>query len=279
MHAIVPGSPMRGYPRNRVTTRPDDEVVVTRSTQSRGFTISYEDTGEGPAILLIPGLTMSAADWRDAGYVDQLAGSRRVLSVDPLGNGLSDKPHDPGAYTYPDVAADVVAVMDAAGVDRATLWGYSRGVDVALSVATEFPDRASAVILSGGGDMTVPLAVGADPSPTGAALARGDWQPLWDSYDFSEADRRYDEAFNDPRALGAIGLGARRSGISIDFRRLTVPAFVYIGGNDEPEEARKTAEALGVECRVLADLDHLQGFSRIDLVMPVVLAFLEPLGL
>jgi len=60
---------------------------------------------------------------------------------------------------------------------------------------------------------------------------------------------------------------------------ITWRTFVYIGGNDEPEEERKTAAALGVECHVLADLDHLQGFSRIDLVMPVVLAFLEPLGL
>jgi len=125
---------VRGYPRNRLTERPADEVVVTKTTQSRGFKISYDDAGQGPVIVLIPGLTMSAADWRDAGYVDQLAVSHRVLSVDPLGNGVSDKPHDPGAYAYPAVAADVVAVMDAAGVDRATVWGYSRGAALALAL-------------------------------------------------------------------------------------------------------------------------------------------------
>lgn len=53
---------VRGYPRNRLTERPADEVVVTKTTQSRGFKISYDDAGQGPVIVLIPGLTMPAAD-------------------------------------------------------------------------------------------------------------------------------------------------------------------------------------------------------------------------
>jgi pimeloyl-ACP methyl ester carboxylesterase len=88
---------MRGYPRNRLTDRPADEVVNTKATMSRGYRISYDDAGAGPVILLIPGSTMSAGDWRDAGYVDLLATTHRVLSVDPLGLGLSDKPHDADA--------------------------------------------------------------------------------------------------------------------------------------------------------------------------------------
>ena len=116
-------TPMRGYPRNRLTDRTGAAPVVRNTTLSRGYAISYEDAGSGPAILLIPGSTMSAADWRDAGYVDQLAGSHRVISVDPLGNGLSDKPHDPDAYGYPAVAEDLVAALDAAGVDRALAVG------------------------------------------------------------------------------------------------------------------------------------------------------------
>ena len=270
---------MRGYPRNRLTDRPADEVVVTRTTQSRGFKISYDDAGQGPVIVLIPGLTMSAADWRDAGYVDQLAVSHRVLSVDPLGNGLSEKPHDPDAYAYPAVAADLVAVMDAAGVDRATVWGYSRGAALALAFTTEFPDRTTSVILSGGGNLTIDVPKGSAQSAGSAALSAGDWEALWSKFDFSEADRRYDMEFNDPRALGAVGFGASRSAVSFNVGRVHVPALVYIGGNDEPEEERRTADALGVELHVLPGLDHLRGFSRIDLVMPVVLAFLEPLGL
>jgi pimeloyl-ACP methyl ester carboxylesterase len=76
-----------------------------------------------------------------------------------------------------------------------------------------------------------------------------------------------------------MGAGVRRSGVTIDLGRVTAPSLVYVGGSDEPEEERKTADALGVELHVLPGLDHLQGFSRVDLVMPLVLGFLEPLGL
>jgi pimeloyl-ACP methyl ester carboxylesterase len=100
---------MRSYPRNRLTDRSGARPVVTKTARSRGYAISYEDAGAGPAVVLIPGWTMSAADWRDAGYTDLLATSRRVLAVDPLGNGLSDRPHDTDAYGWPAVAADVIA--------------------------------------------------------------------------------------------------------------------------------------------------------------------------
>ena len=79
---------MHGYPRNRLTDRSGADPVITQTTSSRGYTIGFEEAGSGPAIVLIPGATMSAGDWRDAGYVDLLATSHRVLSVDPLGNGL-----------------------------------------------------------------------------------------------------------------------------------------------------------------------------------------------
>jgi pimeloyl-ACP methyl ester carboxylesterase len=269
---------MRGYPRNRLTDRSGADPVVTKSAQSRGHTISFEDAGSGPAIVLVPGWTMSAADWRDAGYIDLLATSHRVLAVDPLGNGLSDKPHELDAYGWPAVAVDLVAVMDAAGVDRATVWGYSRGAALAGAVAAEFPDRVAALILTGGGDLTPAVPENTPPGAMTAAMFRGDFGPLWDEYSFSEEDRQYDREVNDPTALGAMHIEAGRT-LAIDIGRVTAPALVYVGGNDQPEEERNTSDALGVELQVLPGLDHLEAFSRIDLVMPVVLAFLDPLGL
>ena len=124
-----------GYPTFRLTDRSGDPPVVTSTVDSRGFSIRYEDRGSGAAIVLIPGSTSSAADWRNAGYLAGLVASHRVLNVDPLGNGLSDKPHDPSAYAWPGVIADLVACMDGAGVDRAVIWGYSRGAEVAAGVA------------------------------------------------------------------------------------------------------------------------------------------------
>ena len=271
-------SRMRGYPRNRLTDRSGADPVVTKTARSRGFAISFEDAGAGPGIVLIPGWTMSAADWRDAGYIDRLATSHRVLAVDPLGNGLSDKPHELDAYGWPAVAADIVAVLDAAGGDRATVWGYSRGAALAGAVAAEFPDRVAALILTGGGDLTPPVPGDTPPDAMTLAMFRGDFDPLWDEYHFSEEDRAYDLEVNDPIALGAMSIEDART-CAVGIGRVVAPTLVYVGGNDHPEEDRKTSDALGIELRVLPDLDHLQAFSRLDLVMPLVLGFLEPLGL
>jgi len=267
---------MRGYPRNRLTDRSGAEPVVTKTARSRGYTISYEDAGLGPVIVLIPGATMSAADWRDAGYVDGLANTHRVLSVDPLGNGLSDKPHDLGDYGWPAVADDVLAVMDAEHVDRAVVWGYSRGGGLAAALASEHPDRVAALILHDGVPQDV--IAGTPPTAHADALMRGDFGPMWAAFDFSEDDRRYDEEVNDPRALGALWSEPRRSGLAIDLGRVAAPTLV-VGGDDDPGLAKTVADALGAELRVMPGLDHLQAFSRLDLVMPLVLAFLEPVGL
>ncbi|MBI3746113.1 MAG: alpha/beta fold hydrolase [Chloroflexi bacterium] len=269
---------MRGYPRNRLTVRPDDEVVLTRSTQSRGYRISFDDAGAGPAIVLIPGGTMSAGDWRDAGYVDHLVGSHRVLSVDPVGLGQSDKPHDPGVYRLPDVATDIVAVMDAAGVDRAVLWGYSYGASVAGAVAVQYPDRVSGVIFHDG----LPGVLADDaPDLDAEALMRGDWSRLWDgpAFTFSAADRRYDEAFNDPRAIGAMWLGERRSGSTADLARISVPTLVMKGRKGGAADVPESIDALGVAVEFLSDCDHLEAFSRVDLVLPIALGFLASRGL
>jgi hypothetical protein len=140
-----------------------------RTTESRGHRISYEDAGEGPAIVSVNGTASPAAEWRDGGYVDRLVGEFRVVSVDSLGHGQSATPHEWEAYRAPAIATDIVAATDAAGVERAALWGYS---------------------------------------------------PV----DVSAEDRRYLEESSDPKALGAVDLGTRRSQYVIDLGHLRAPA-------------------------------------------------------
>jgi pimeloyl-ACP methyl ester carboxylesterase len=99
---------------------------TVKTTTSRGYATSYEDVGEGPPIVLITGLGGSVRQMREDGYVDRLAASGcRVLAVDPLGHGESGKLCEWEPYLWPDVADDVLAVMDAEGIERVPLWGYS----------------------------------------------------------------------------------------------------------------------------------------------------------
>jgi pimeloyl-ACP methyl ester carboxylesterase len=245
----------------------------TRIAKSRGYSISYEDVGQGSAVVLIPGLMQSAADYRVAGYVNQLAGNRRFLIVDPLGHGRSDKPHEAQGYRAPDVAADVIAVMDAAGVEKATLWGYSRGAWLACMAAIEFPNRAAALIL-GGEALTRPPPT---EVPTwNETLARGDWAAFWSVFPIplTHEVRRHFEDINDPRALAAERIGRVESAYAFDLGRVSAPALVYCGGDDDPGDVMPTAQALKTELHVVERCDHFGTFEEVDRVMPIVAAFL-----
>jgi pimeloyl-ACP methyl ester carboxylesterase len=266
----------RGFPTYRSTSVKVPARGAARKVDSRGFGISYDDVGEGPAIVLVSGFSQSGGDWWELGYVDRLVAlGRRVLVVDPLGHGSSDRPHDPDAYRWPGVALDVVAAMDSAGVPQAILWGFSRGATLAACVASERPDRVLGLILGAGGDLgeTPPIAL----SPTIEALLAGDWATFFATPGgsiYSDATRRYHERVNDPRAFGAALAGRRLFPYDIDLGQVAARSFVYGGSEDEPELDRRTARALGVEFHELPGLDHRTGLSATDRVMAVVEPFL-----
>ena len=120
---------------------------------SQGVQIDYESVGDGPPIVLVHGFASSReGNWRRAGWLDRLTGSgRRVVALDCRGHGRSDKPHEPSAYDGQAMSEDVVAVMDAAGVEQADLMGYSMGGAIALDLVVRYPERFRSVIIGGAG--------------------------------------------------------------------------------------------------------------------------------
>jgi pimeloyl-ACP methyl ester carboxylesterase len=240
---------------------------------SRGYAISYEDEGQGPPVVLLPGFMQSAADYRQVGYVNRLAATRRVLVVDPLGHGKSDKPHETEPYRAPGVAADVIAVMDAAGIERAALWGYSRGAWLACMTAIEFPERLTALIL-GGAELTRPRPT--DIPPWVDALSRGDWAAFWPLFGMPlapEVTLNFER--NDPKAMAAASIGRIEFAYMFDLGRVSVPTLVYRGGDDDPDDAVATAQALKTELHVVEGCDHFEAFKAVDSVTPFVIPFLE----
>lgn len=112
--------------------------------------IAYDVTGSGPVIVLLHGSLLSRAIWRGYGYVAALTQTHTVVRIDLRGHGLSAKPHDPADYTLRAMEADVLAVLDAEGIDRATLLGYSLGARLSLALTLDHPDRVTHLISLGG---------------------------------------------------------------------------------------------------------------------------------
>src|SRR2546421_10457547 len=81
--------------------------------------------------------------------VPSLARHFRVITFDGRGNGRSDRPSWPEAYTDIEFVADAVAVLDATGTDRVIIAGLSMGTGYALRLAAEHPDRVLGAVFIG----------------------------------------------------------------------------------------------------------------------------------
>jgi pimeloyl-ACP methyl ester carboxylesterase len=111
-----------------------------------GLPIHYDLAGSGPPLVLLHGFVGDSTIWRHAGYVDALAGQFTLVLVDARGRGRSGKPHYPAMYATQRLAADVLAVLDDLGVDRAGIWGQSLGGRAGLILAIHHPGRLRALV-------------------------------------------------------------------------------------------------------------------------------------
>jgi pimeloyl-ACP methyl ester carboxylesterase len=116
-----------------------------RVTMDDGVALEVTDTGRGPALLLVHGFCGSKQDFAD--HVEALAERHRVVTFDHRGHGESDDPTDLAAYSLDRMAADVIAVADALGIDGFRLLGHSMGGMVARRVVLAHPARVEALVL------------------------------------------------------------------------------------------------------------------------------------
>ena len=92
---------------------PDTEGFVERD----GVKVGYEVFGEGePALVFAPiDAIVHSRAWK--AQVPYLARTHLVITIDPRGNGRSDRPQSAAAYADAEFVADTIAVMDAVGID------------------------------------------------------------------------------------------------------------------------------------------------------------------
>jgi 3-oxoadipate enol-lactonase len=135
--------------------------------ENSGANIYWDEQGSGEPLLLIMGLSYPSYMWHRSRPI--LAKRFRTIALDNRGVGQSDSP--PSIYSISLMASDAAAVLHAAGIESAHVFGVSMGGMIAQEFALQYPNRVRSMILgctAAGG----PHAVQAEPEALQALLRR-----------------------------------------------------------------------------------------------------------
>jgi pimeloyl-ACP methyl ester carboxylesterase len=121
--------------------------MVTESFQLEGNRLVYDEYGEGDkVVVLVPGLLFSRKMHRP--LAEQLAErGHRVLCLDLLGHGDSDRPPEMWNYGMSIFGGQTIALLDHVGVDQAVVGGTSLGANTTLEAAALAPDRVKGMLI------------------------------------------------------------------------------------------------------------------------------------
>lgn len=269
-----------------------DSSPAARLLPVAGRTLHLREEGEGPPVLLVHGVPTSALLWSDV--APRLAARARVLAVDLLGYGVSDPPAGL-PVDVPAHARYLLELLDALGVERATVVGHDVGGGVAQHLAVHHPERVERLGLVNcvcydnwpvpemkAIQATAPVFERLPAGPTAAALRAG----LRRGFAHPDRADRFLDAFLEPFST--------REGLELlvehvraqDSRytealapllpRLRMPAAVVWGARDpflEPRWGeRLAADVPGAELTLLPEASH---FSPADAPREVAEALLR----
>jgi pimeloyl-ACP methyl ester carboxylesterase len=217
-----------------------------------GVRLFWEETGTGAPLLFIHEF---AGDHRSfAPQVEHFAARYRCIVYDARGYPPSDVPDDDSAYSQMRAVADAVAVLDAAGADRAHVVGVSMGGFCALHLALRNPDRALSAVAAGIGYGAQPEAQAAfrKECEAIAAAVRDDGMPVFAAryavgparVQFQNKNRPGWELFakqlaeHDARGSALTMLGVQRLRPSLydlrdELAAMRVPLLIVVGDEDE----------------------------------------------
>ncbi len=266
-----------------------------------GQRIAYLESGEGPPVILVHGLGGSMWQWEY--QHSALAASHRVITLDLLGSGLSDKPDI--AY-HPDQLVEFFRkFMDQLGIERAALVGNSMGAGVVIGMALTHPDRVDRLILIDG----MPNGVREKLASPLIRRAVDTWAPAWlvrlgnwlVGRGFTESVLR--EVVHDPGLLTPLvidrsyqnrnqpglippllaltgNLRLWEEGFALKLHEIRQPTLVLWGAEDRvfPKEVGQELHEIipGSSLVVIPEAGHIPQWERPEAVNPILLEFLRP---
>lgn len=233
------------------------EVRFARAAD--GVTLGYQVFGQGPVLVWLPSLSNIVAQWRVPALRAAYLGLARHLTVvlyDGRGTGTSDRRIDLDDLGVDAHLRDLEAVLDGAGIARASLLGYYHSVTTAIAYAARRPERVGRMVLFGGSPR---LREVMSPAQTQAllSLVDQDWglfadaaATAWFGWDRAASGRWVAESFRTATTAPvakALFEAARAIDVTAEVERVRAPTLVIHRQRDEQmpvEVSRRLADRL-----------------------------------
>jgi pimeloyl-ACP methyl ester carboxylesterase len=274
--------------------------VPLKTVVVEGHRIAYTDSGEGPPVILVHGFGGSMWQWE---YQQPLSSSYRLITLDMLGAGLSDKPDID--YTPAQLVEFMRSFMDALHLRKAALVGNSMGAGIVMGMALTYPDRVDKVVLIDG----LPDQIHDKLTSPSLQRALGPWPPLWvlkvanwfagrGTTHKILGEMVYNDALLTPAVIDRSTRNRRRPGLFQPLRatvknlslwergfaqqigEIRQPTLILWGAKDAvfaPSVGEQLHGTIpGSQFILVPDAGHIAMWERPDVINPLLMKFLQP---
>lgn len=195
--------------------------------------IAFYDEGTGFPLVLLHGNGEDSGYWK--GQIAEFARFYRVIAVDSRGHGQSER--GAGELSFARMADDLKCVLDACGVQKTHILGFSDGGNLAIKFALTYPQYVDKLVLNG-----------ANVEPLG--VKPHIQLPIYPVYGLLCLLGRLDAKAAQKRDV--LGLMVHSYGVTMDdLRRLTMPTLLVVGARDMIRDSQTSEMAAHIpHCRV-----------------------------
>ncbi|MFC4942500.1 alpha/beta fold hydrolase [Pseudonocardia sp. GCM10023141] len=250
--------------------------MATGYAPVNGLQMYYEIHGTGRPLVLLHGGVLTI-DLSFGSLIPALSATHQVIAVELQGHGrTADTDRE---MTIPNLASDVVGLLDHLGIEKADLFGFSLGGLTAVQVAVSHPDRVGRLVAASvhfRQDGYYEEIFNPDPDAGSRRLPT--------AADFQEMQEAYESVASDPSHFGAFmaktsqAAGAFRGWSDDELRGVAVPTLLLVGDTDfvRIEHAAEMFSLLpDAQLAVIPAATHMDVTRRIEIVVPAVAGFLK----
>ena len=235
-------------------------------THPDGTKFHYFEWGKGVPVILIHGSGGTALNWMMNGLGASLAKTNRVLAIDMRGHGQTVGPDGKRQQRTPNMDLDVLAFMDAMGIQKAHIGGFSMGGSITSQIMARAPERFLSAHFGGSGvreDPNSEFAKMIPPDPKGTAPLDAEARQLYETRQKAEAAKAgVANGATDSAQLSSQPVPAQVARPALDLTQIEFPILAVVGEFDQPytRTHRLWREARNFQRVILTNRGHLSSY-------------------